>query len=1393
MCLHRHTDLVENVTTLVVDVVRNHFEPFFEDSLPSLLRNDPLYFRFINTILSSLLSRETSKLIIERTGVMSRWCGLASTLLLSEASPLQKTDYLVFLVNAWIQLPEYFESIPGISQTVIEKLSDFAANSKSTVMHEICCAKLFELLERFSLGKRKSAPEIYRHLIALLLSADKQPIYRDRIIQGFINMFLSSQVPTTVLLDAYLPHVQRKMGIDLDINVFDLDFMKFLVRDPRLAQKFKIMMFDIFCRIVLSTNYGTCVFLELVELAIELLSSEQRQVVQKFFDVSMRFFQTTYKARKIVPGQVNEIQSFNMHKRAIVCKLFLAVIPRLKDDLQARLEIKKRVLEIFFDITEHYEKNKGKAKGPKGQLRGLREILSLFGEVDDVLEQYMRENNMYYGSELHAQRGGSEEAAKAKSKEKLEKNAQQQQEELQLAKKAEEKLAEGIALTQEERVALTRYQNAQRIAQQKAKQQGSKKDEKEKEHESKLELYNKLREKGIVDDPVGVRKLEEFKQKIREKQDRAIDQMASEKLKDMKQKDSLKTLLEQRRVELGVQSSFLAEDGTEKLIYPLNLYEKYKGKFEVETGMVEIELLDLNRLEKLDADAVRYKMSEFRKLWRNIFNLYANCLKGFEKGADFNKIKDQLNRISRMEFWKFVKDYNLTNFITQEEVAVLFKQINTKIRNNHTDLSYLDYEGLKEMMLQSIYLMYSRPPIDLSHLPPAFAIDKFVEMVKKKYKDEGMKTDFFEAANKFSVTSDPQVVEYLDQKLKEDPDYPIPHKYERIVEKKVIYKPKLCEALKVPESYEICYSIVADLVKGFTEIDLLEMIPLVEETYKVRSKTFKEMENEENVRDKDAIYKSRGDFKIKTPKLTTNRRVLKIDHANIEPGVVLKLAISEANIKDQDLAKECAIVLEELLRAAEKGMDKYTIIDKFEPIPVENPHTRLVEETQKRGVEIERERNLKREERNKRLKEIILKEKGDLDWQARYKKKMEDIEKTIRKKKNPNEQATKVSQKHLEDIERYKKEQKEKLKQHHERMEDLKRNLIKSQESARREAIEAKKKEFAEFNLKEIRKSQQKYRKLEKLHRNLSASMSRAGDYKAVQQEMEPSKVKHLQEFNELKKRLESKRAERDKIVDDILNDPMYKDFTERHHKQLSQIYNFYLRQQNYELRDPEDPDLLPHAGMRVFCHDFQIVPFVLTPNEEAKLFNRFSTERKLELDGGEPGLNYVQFTRLLCAICTRKTKLFNKIFENRVCTMQDFEFREKAREDHKNKIADIKKKEEDKKARTSKSQRNLEVVDVETARAAEARKDKEETDKKKEEEAKKMRRTKEEEYIQKLQGKPLRFFEGFIAYLQVPDVRAGVTEAIQQLQNSKSQPSRLILKSSACLTRTTGLNECTS
>jgi hypothetical protein len=291
---------------------------------------------------------------------------------------------------------------------------------------------------------------------------------------------------------------------------------------------------------------------------------------------------------------------------------------------------------------------------------------------------------------------------------------------------------------------------------------------------TKLELYLKMRENGIVDDPSGIEKLEDFKKKLRERQNKQFGTMVKVKMKDLKLKDNLKTLLDQRRVQLGVESSFIDDEHPERLIYPLNEYEKIRGKFEANKDLVQIDLVRLEDLEKVDSEAIAERLTKCRKVIRMVFNQYSNCLKGFDKGADFERIKSQLNRLSRMEFWKFIKDFALTNFITPEEVATIYKEINVKFMHNTVDLNYLGYPAMKHLFFQTACFMFSRPPIDLSHLPPAYAFDKLIELIIKKLKDSGHETKFFDEPDKYNLFGDPEVHDFLNQKLAEDPDYQLP-------------------------------------------------------------------------------------------------------------------------------------------------------------------------------------------------------------------------------------------------------------------------------------------------------------------------------------------------------------------------------------------------------------------------------------------------------------------------------------------------------------------------------------------------------------------------------------------------------------------------------------------
>lgn len=557
------------------------------------------------------------------------------------------------------------------------------------------------------------------------------------------------------------------------------------------------------------------------------------------------------------------------------------------------------------------------------------------------------------------------------------------------------------------------------------------------------------------------------------------------------------------------------------------------------------------------------------------------------------------------------------------------------------------------------------------------------------------------------------------------------------------------------------------------------MIPKFVETHRVRPKTYKQLEREENLRDKDAILKPKGEVKIKTPKLPASRRVLRIDHANIEPGVAIKLVLSDLEQRDADLGKECGIVLEELIRAAEKGQENYIVMDKFEPLPVENWLTRRQEEQVKAAVEAERERNDRLARHNEQLKKEILEHYGDLDWQARYRKKIVAIEKDVRRRRNPNEHGKRQDPAYLEELEKYYKSQKDKVKVHRDRMKKMEKELERSEATRASQQQLLKMNELREFNQSEVRKQQQEFRKVERFYRNMSAASLRASDHQLIKAELEPLKAQKVQEFRELRHKLEERQVDREKHIEEILKHPLYKQFLARHKKQLTCLYQTYLRQENFEMRDEEDPDLLLHKGMQNLCRDFKVVPFVVSAVEEAKLFKRFAVQRHVDTEKGQPGLNYAQWERLLVEFACRKPKLFATVFDQRSATLQDWEMRESNREAYETKMHEIKVKAEEQEKRKMAKLNGRAATAVTDKPAADSKQSDQEAAKKRLQ-AKEQRRADEEEYMRQVGQSPVKHMEGLVAYLEVPDTKAGIEDVIKRNQSAKPQPTRVVLKGSS-------------
>ena len=136
---------------------------------------------------------------------------------------------------------------------------------------------------------------------------------------------------------------------------------------------------------------------------------------------------------------------------------------------------------------------------------------------------------------------------------------------------------------------------------------------------------------------------------------------------------------------------------------------------------------------------------------------------------------------------KLLKDHGtFPSLITKEELATLFRLINNKLFNR-SDLQAFDYNGYQAFIMQLAFYCFTRPPKDLSGLPPVETLKAMISHWDQATRDRGNSTVLYEDPDTTSV-GDQQLIKALNDKLYMDPNYPIPEGYFKQVEKTSIYE-----------------------------------------------------------------------------------------------------------------------------------------------------------------------------------------------------------------------------------------------------------------------------------------------------------------------------------------------------------------------------------------------------------------------------------------------------------------------------------------------------------------------------------------------------------------------------------------------------------------------------
>ena len=222
-------------------------------------------------------------------------------------------------------------------------------------------------------------------------------------------------------------------------------------------------------------------------------------------------------------------------------------------------------------------------------------------------------------------------------------------------------------------------------------------------------------------------------------------------------------------------------------IYEYGMREKDLIR-ERKIGLLEIVYFDLDQEELVDQAMVKNLFKKYRKALKFNFWKYANT--GFnqkEAHCDkrlFDEIKDKNEQISIPEMWRLIKDYdfecikNDRHFIihqifTVEENKTLFRLVNLQGLKKKNETQDLDFEGFLLYLINFAYIVGSRAPANLGHLPLGYSVQYVIDKMKEKTENNRQSTILYEEIES-AYFGESEIIKNYNKQLESTPDLPLP-------------------------------------------------------------------------------------------------------------------------------------------------------------------------------------------------------------------------------------------------------------------------------------------------------------------------------------------------------------------------------------------------------------------------------------------------------------------------------------------------------------------------------------------------------------------------------------------------------------------------------------------
>lgn len=276
------------------------------------------------------------------------------------------------------------------------------------------------------------------------------------------------------------------------------------------------------------------------------------------------------------------------------------------------------------------------------------------------------------------------------------------------------------------------------------------------------------------------------KEKEAEEQKRHENDLRKQTIKQNK----LKEELNRRRVEMGQLSNVGGvKQELKALIYqpdeaPSKRPKRFKNPIDE-----AVKLVDLNEEEDRDRELITAFMKKYHKIWKYLHSRYMNQMYSSKgRRGDFDDLQNKLVQINLPEVTKMLKDHGVyPQLINKDELAQLTRLINmnTETPNSH-DLTMLDFTQFLQFIPQLALFCFSRPPVDKSAYPPIASLQALVDTFEQATRDRGKSTAIYEDPDT-SNFADRELIHALEEKCLEDPSYPVPEGFRKVIEKQPVF------------------------------------------------------------------------------------------------------------------------------------------------------------------------------------------------------------------------------------------------------------------------------------------------------------------------------------------------------------------------------------------------------------------------------------------------------------------------------------------------------------------------------------------------------------------------------------------------------------------------------